>query len=68
MPTKKDRVGTKGGKKSKSAYEKRQGRHGRGKEEQECLQKKDMAGTERREEAKSAYQRKKGRHGERKEE
>ena len=61
-------VGTKGGKKSQSAYEKRQSRHGRRKEEQECLRKKDRVGTERREETKSAYQRKKGRHGRRKEE
>ena len=48
MPTKKDRVGTEGGKKSKSAYKKRQSRHGRRKEEQECLRKK--TGWARREE------------------
>ncbi len=40
VPTKKDRVGTEGGKKSKSAYEKGQGRYERRKEEQECLRKK----------------------------
>ena len=40
MPTKKDRVGTERGKKSKSAYQRKKDRHGRGKEEQECLRKK----------------------------
>ena len=40
MPTKKDRVGTERGKKSKSAYEKRQSRHGEKRGSKKCLSKK----------------------------
>ena len=55
-------VGMKGGKKSKSAYEKRQSRHGRRKEESRVPTKKDRVGTKGGKKSKSAYQRKKDRH------
>ena len=61
-------VGMKGGKKSKSAYEKRQSRHGRRKEESRVPTKKDRVGTKGGKKSKSAYEKRQSRHGRRKEE
>ena len=64
MPIKEKRVGTEGGKKSKSAYEKRQSRHGEKRGSKKCLSKKKRVGTERGKKSKSAYKKRQSRHGE----
>ena len=61
-------VGTEGGKKSKSAYEKRQSRHGKEERRARVPTKKDRVGTEGGKKSKSAYEKRQGRHGRRKEE
>ncbi len=54
-----EEVGTKEKKTTKSAYEKRRGRHEREESNTECLRQREEVGTQKKKTAKSAYDKEK---------